>query len=1004
MERVFSNPTNPSQKYQLLFDLNSLDANDQSALYHAVIANKYNICDYLLKLKVPLLSVSKASYYEKNRQKINDLFTNESFYSSISSSKSSNDSFLDQLKSVFLDPKSYDPYYTINYSANEDSKVDTESSESETDESDTETNTEYFNPINVNQYSKFGFTCLHESIRAKNTKIADLLIKNGADPNLPVLDSNMMPISTTLIEALKSQDDKLFCLILKKYSFSSESFNQCLNACLSCDYGFRAMCYLLRYKIIDDTENKISKGKSTIDGLSYNLAELGLTEIYESWILNSSLNYKADLVKTSSLNLKKFHLNSITKIDLSNNTLESVPMFLFTIDSLKYLRLSYNKLKSLPVSQTQYDNITLRKSWSYSSHQLEELDLDHNLLNKIPSELFALKGLRRINLSYNQIEILPIEIWQSSLNEINLSHNRLSNLPVIAYCNQLRGRNECKRPGSGSLKPIIKPKEINEQVSHFKECRVDKANFWSQNSAIFAEIEIDDENDKKVKKNTNNSKIYDLNLSHNNFKKIPECLSCIVPKLSKLNLSHNLIESLGAISDYPANLKFLDLSNNLIMDSGRLFNSSFLKFIDMYLFGKSVELKKLDFSLLDNQFCYLNLSSGRTRPREKSIQVNLRSSSNRRRARSQSRNPARNSLVQINPDKKLPFDLYLMNYKYRRIDNEMDAFDFDEMSKREREKFLNSQNIQIFIEQLCPHKRHIKLESLKSLNLSFNKIKKLDIVFDLSGEGKSGDESDAEDECKNSNLSSKNEERANCVSKLLYPNLTHLDISNNLIRYISSSVSYLENLSHLNASSNFELEKISPKLGWLTKLWNLDLKSCPNIKDVQLDVLIKQKTKTSDILGYLKSILDNSRPYNRVKLMFVGVQAIGKTTLLNKLRDESGVSSTKTNLSTVGIEINEWTYEKAKNAKPIQDINIFMEQNQKNFGPITFRTWDFAGQKEYYTTHQYFISKRAVYLVCWKMTEQEKGINEIHHWLSNIQTRAPGSPCIIVGKLIFSLN
>ena len=31
------------------------------------------------------------------------------------------------------------------------------------------------------------------------------------------------------------------------------------------------------------------------------------------------------------------------------------------------------------------------------------------------------------------------------------------------------------------------------------------------------------------------------------------------------------------------------------------------------------------------------------------------------------------------------------------------------------------------------------------------------------------------------------------------------------------------------------------------------------------------------------------------------------------------------------------------------------------------------------------------------MSEEEKGINEIHHWLTNIQTRAPGSPVIIVG-------
>ena len=35
--------------------------------------------------------------------------------------------------------------------------------------------------------------------------------------------------------------------------------------------------------------------------------------------------------------------------------------------------------------------------------------------------------------------------------------------------------------------------------------------------------------------------------------------------------------------------------------------------------------------------------------------------------------------------------------------------------------------------------------------------------------------------------------------------------------------------------------------------------------------------------------------------------------------------------------------------------------------------------------------------MCWKLTEEEKGINEIHQWLSNIQTRAPGSPVIVVG-------
>lgn len=49
------------------------------------------------------------------------------------------------------------------------------------------------------------------------------------------------------------------------------------------------------------------------------------------------------------------------------------------------------------------------------------------------------------------------------------------------------------------------------------------------------------------------------------------------------------------------------------------------------------------------------------------------------------------------------------------------------------------------------------------------------------------------------------------------------------------------------------------------------------------------------------------------------------------------------------------------------------------------RTWDFGGQREYYATHQYFLSKRSLYLVVWKIPDGQKGISEIFHWLVNIQ-------------------
>ncbi|KAK8739408.1 hypothetical protein OTU49_003618 [Cherax quadricarinatus] len=161
-----------------------------------------------------------------------------------------------------------------------------------------------------------------------------------------------------------------------------------------------------------------------------------------------------------------------------------------------------------------------------------------------------------------------------------------------------------------------------------------------------------------------------------------------------------------------------------------------------------------------------------------------------------------------------------------------------------------------------------------------------------------------------------------------------------------------------------------------------------------------------DVIGYLKSILEDARPYARMKLMIVGVQGIGKTSLLEQLRHEGTGSYRKkpvehwakrmgnknintrtsrgTSMSTVGVDIGDWIYEKKV-------------RGHSNYGPVVFRTWDFGGQKEYYATHQYFLSKRSLYLVVWKISDGERGVAEILQWLVNIQARAPNSPVLIVG-------
>ena len=209
-----------------------------------------------------------------------------------------------------------------------------------------------------------------------------------------------------------------------------------------------------------------------------------------------------------------------------------------------------------------------------------------------------------------------------------------------------------------------------------------------------------------------------------------------------------------------------------------------------------------------------------------------------------------------------------------------------------------------------------------------------------------------------------------------------LQLDHNLLREVPRCVCLLCNLNILDISDNPGILALPVDLGRLKELKQLNLNGLHNLQDPPSSICENSAT----CISYLKSQFLKQTNYYRMKIMLVGKQNVGKTTMVGCLQGKQYPEG-----STIGVDIGDWSY------------------SPSWFKPVfSFGVWDFAGQEEYYATHQVFLSKRSLYLAVWNVLKGRKGIEELRPWLNNIISRAPESRIIIVGthldKLITELR
>ena len=119
-----------------------------------------------------------------------------------------------------------------------------------------------------------------------------------------------------------------------------------------------------------------------------------------------------------------------------------------------------------------------------------------------------------------------------------------------------------------------------------------------------------------------------------------------------------------------------------------------------------------------------------------------------------------------------------------------------------------------------------------------------------------------------------------------------------------------------------------------------------------------------------------SRPLNEAKVILVGQGSVGKTSLVNRIvHGTFDPNESKTD----GININkEWGVAGRDGGARVQ-INF----------------WDFGGQEVMHATHQFFLTRRTVYLL---VLDARKGENEcnVAYWLKMIHSFGGDSPVLVV--------
>ena len=231
------------------------------------------------------------------------------------------------------------------------------------------------------------------------------------------------------------------------------------------------------------------------------------------------------------------NLDSVYRLDLSEQQLTKIPEIVSKLNNLQELNLSKNNLSNL----NGIENL----------NYLQVLSIGMNNFKTFPSEIIKLKNLKSLSVWWNSIKTFPDEFFSENIKIEELDMTSMFEFDFKSNLNKIH-----------SFKNLTKLNLGNNQIPYLtvqfdKLENLEVFGYIRQNSIDLKELCLKLANCKKLKT---------VHFSANNIKELPNEI-LLLESLEELNLFENKIQSLPTDIVKMKNLKEISLIDNPVDES-----------------------------------------------------------------------------------------------------------------------------------------------------------------------------------------------------------------------------------------------------------------------------------------------------------------------------------------------------------------------------------------------------------------------------------------------------